>query len=132
FYIKYRAERSGMPSRPSQFRSIDQIEAAIGDQGRGNPDPFWGLVILQDARQNPGQGQGTSVQGMGQSVLPIGIPVTQFQAIGLEGLKIGHRTDLQPAVLSRGEHLKIIGQGRGESQIATTEPEDAKWQFQLS
>src|SRR5690606_30293102 len=109
------------PQIGTQTPSIDHVEATVGNQNLRDLDSLWGLVILQNARQYPGKGQGTSIEAMGQMVLAIGAPITKFEAIGLKGFEIRHRADFQPAVLGRGKHLKIKGQGRGEAQIAPTE-----------
>src|SRR5690606_21160654 len=99
---------------------VDHIKTTIGNQHFGNLDTVFGLVIFQDARQDPGQCQRATVQGVCQLTLPGLVLVAELEAIGLEGLEIGNGTDLQPTGLTGVKDVKIVGEGRGKAQIAAT------------
>ena len=57
--------------------------------------------------------------------------VAALEAVGLVGLKVGHRAHLEPALLCARPHLEVEGDGAREAGVAATQAQDVPGQLEL-
>ena len=89
------------------------------------------LVVFQQRGHDARQGQGRAVERVQQLGFAAFNFVAALEAVGLEGLEVGHRRHLQPAALGGAPHLQVVGEGRREAHVAAAEAQDAVGQAQL-
>ena len=115
----------------SSYLLVNFIKAEVRAQTLGHDDAVGRLVVLQQGGHDARQGQGRAVEGVAELHLAVLVLEAQLHAVGLEGLEVGDRADLEPAFLRGTPHLEVEGHGRGEADVAAAELEDMVRQAQL-
>ena len=88
----------------------------------GDADTLLRLVVLQQGSHDAGQGEGTAVQGVADlRLLCLAVAIAALQTVGLIGVEVAYRADLQPTLLSLAVDLEVVADGRGERLVAATE-----------
>lgn len=89
----------------------DCFKARVFNQGFRYLYTLIRLVILKYSSQYPWQGQGRTVQGMGQLVHFTALfAEAAFQAVRLERFEVGDRAHFKPALLGSRKNLKVVSQ----------------------
>ena len=110
---------------------VDDVEASVLLQHLGNAYALWGLVVLEQRSHDAWQSQCRTVEGVAQMSLLVVATIAALESVGLIGLEIGNRTNLEPAFLSSAPHLEVEGDGTGETHVATTQAKDVPRQLEF-
>src|SRR5687768_52156 len=117
----FRVRAQSRPVAPAVISARPKpVRSQIGPEDRGNPDrAVGGLVVLQDGRDGPGEGDSGGVQGVDE--LRLGTRGGTEAYVGAPGLEVGEGAGagaLQPGLDSRGPHLEVVGARRAVSGVA--------------
>ena len=106
-------ERSSLPL-------VDNVTAHVGNEGCWNLDAVLGLIVLQQGSNDARQGESRAVKRVAElGLLVVGTTVAALQTVGLIGVEVADRRDLEPATLSLRIDLKIVANRTGKTLIAT-------------
>ena len=102
------------------LRLIDDVTAHVGYEGSGNLDAVLRLVVLQQGSHDARQGKGRAVQRVTELRLLASLrTITALQTVGLIGVEVRYRRNLEPTSLSLGVNFEVVADGRGKTLIAT-------------
>ena len=111
--------------------SVDDVEAGVLAEHFGHDDALGRLIVLEQRGHDARQGQGRAVEGMTEMCLLVLAAVTALEAVGLIGLEIGYRRNLEPALLCGRPYLEVEGDGRCERHVAAAQAQDVPGQPEL-
>ena len=83
------------------------------------------LVVFEQRSHDARQRQRRAVEGVAEFGFAIRRFVTAFQAIGLVGFEVRHRTNLEPTFLCGRECFEVETECRRETHVATAKAQNA-------